>query len=118
MEYLYIYFYLVLTNILVTLVAMSFLLVSYLHLKKTSTNQFKNVQTYLNGLEKIPKIGRLAHYLLPFYGVFLSLYLVYLYFFVHEDTIIPRYRFQFVEEDLNKVRIFKRKIKWKNYYYH
>ena len=111
MEYLYIYFYVVLTNILVTLVAMSCLLVSYLHLKKTSPNQFKNVQTYLNGLEKISKIGRFAHYLLPFYGVFLSLYLVYLYFFVHEDTISPRYRFQFTEKDLNKVRIFKRKIK-------
>lgn len=118
MEYLYIYFYLVLTNILVTLIAMSSLLVSYLHLKKISPNQFKNVSTYLNGLKKIPKIGRFAHYLLPFYGVFLSLYLVYLYFFVHEDTISPRYRFHFVEEDLNKVRIFKRKIKWKNYYYH
>ena len=43
MEYLYIYFYLVLTNILVTLIAMSSLLVSYLHLKKISPNQFKNV---------------------------------------------------------------------------
>lgn len=118
MEYLYIYFYLVLTNILVTLIAMSSLLVSCLHLKKTFPNQFKNVQAYLNGLEKIPKVGRYAHYLIPFYGVFMSLYLVYLYFFVHEDTISPRYRFQFTEEDLNKVRIFKRKIKWKNYCYH
>ena len=115
MEYLYIYFYVVLTNMLVTLVAMSCLLVSYLHLKKTSPNQFKNVQTYLNGLEKIQKIGRFAHFLLPFYGVFLSLYLVYLYFFFFFYTISPRYRFQFVEEDLNKVRIFKRKNKWKNY---
>ena len=112
MDYiLYIYFYLVLTNILVTLIAMSSLLVSYLYLKKTSPNQFKNVQTYLNGLEKIPKIGRFAHYLLPFYGVFLSLHLVYLYFFVHENTINPKYRFQFVEKDLNKLRIFKRKNK-------
>ena len=111
MEYLYIYFYLILANILVTLVSMSCLFVSYLHLKKISPNQFKSVQIYLNGLEKIPRIGRYAHYLVPFYGVFMSLYLVYLYFFVHEDTIRPRYRFQFTEEDLNKVRIFKRKIK-------
>ena len=34
MEYLYIYFYLVLANMLTTLVAMSSMLVSYLHLKK------------------------------------------------------------------------------------
>lgn len=118
MEYLYIYFYLVLTNILVTLVAMSCLLVSYLHLKKISPNQFKSVQTYLNGLEKIPKVQRFAHYLVPFYGMFMSLYLVYLYFFVHKDTINKRYRFQFTEENINKFRIFKRKIKWKNYCYH
>ena len=111
MEYLYIYFYLVLANMLTTLVAMSSVLVSYLNLKKTSPNQFKNVQTYLNGLEKIPKVGRYAHYLIPLYGVFMSLYLVYLYFFVHEDTISQKYRFQFTEKDLNKVRIFKRKMK-------
>ena len=111
MEYLYIYFYLVLANMLSSLVAMLCLLVSYLNLKKTSQNQFKNVQTYLNGLEKIPRIGRFAHYLVPFYGAFLSLYLVCLYFFLHKDTISQRYRFQLTEEDLNKVRIFKRKNK-------
>ena len=76
-----------------------------------SQNQYMSCMNYLNGLARLPLADTLSKYLVPFYGVFMSLYLVYLYFFVHEDTISPRYRFQFTEEDLNKVRIFKRKIK-------
>ena len=112
MEYLYIYFYLVLTNILVTLVAMSCLLVSYLHLKKTSPNQFKNVQTYLNRLEKISKADIYSRYLIPFYGVFMSGYCIYL---LHFDNSMKHFtipsKFRLMDKYLNKFRIFKRNYK-------
>ena len=73
---------------------------------------------YLNGLARLPLADKLSKYLIPFYGIFMSGYLAYTFYFKYKDSLHPKYQFQFSEEDVNKLRIFKRKNKWKNYYYH
>ena len=112
MNYLYAYFFLMALNAL-SIIALSTYMIYFLIPKiyKENKQQYDMLKTYMWQIEPLPKADIYSRYLIPFYGVFMSGYLVYTFYFKYKDSLHPKYQFQFSEEDVNKLRIFKRKNK-------
>ena len=120
MEYLYIYLELMALNA-VSIIGMSIYLIYFLVPKiyKENKQQYDMLKTYMSQLEPLQKADIYSRYLIPFYGVFMSGYCIYL---LHFDNSMKHFtipsKFRLMDKYLNKFRIFKRNYKWKNYYYH
>ena len=120
MNYLYTYFIILALNA-ISIIGMSIYLIYFLVPKiyKENKQQYDMLKTYMSQLEPLQKADIYSRYLIPFYGVFMSGYCIYL---IHFDDDLKHFtisaRFKAIEEEVNKLRIFKRKNKWKNYYYH
>ena len=79
MEYLYAYFILLALNA-VSIIGMSIYLIYFLIQKiyKENKQQYDMLKTYMWQLEPLPKADIYSRYLIPFYGVFMSGYCIYL----------------------------------------
>lgn len=113
MEYLYTYFILLALNA-VSIIGMSIYLIYFLIPKiyKENKQQYYMLKGYMSQLEPLSKADTLSRYLIPFYGVFMSGYCIYLIHFYDDlKHFTISARFQAIEEELNKLRIFKRKNK-------
>ena len=113
MEYLYTYLILLALNA-VSIIGISIYLIYFLVPKiyKENKQQYDMLKTYMSQLEPLSKADTLSRYFIPFYGIFMSGYCIYL---IHFDDDLKHFtisaRFQAIEEELNKLRIFKRKNK-------
>ena len=98
----------------VSIIGMSIYLIYFLVPKiyKENKQQYDMLKTYMSQLEPLEKADIYSRYLIPFYGVFMSGYCIYL---IHFDDDLKHFtisaRFQAIEEELNKLRIFKRNYK-------
>ena len=113
MEYLYAYFILLALNA-VSIIGMSIYLIYFLIQKiyKENKQQYDMLKTYMSQLEPLPKADIYSRYLIPFYGVFMSGYCIYL---IHFDNSMKHFtvssKFRLMDKELNKFRIFKRNYK-------
>ena len=113
MEYIYIYFIIPALNA-VSIIGMSIYLIYFLVPKiyKENKQQYDMLKRYMSQLEPLSKADTLSRYFIPFYGIFMSGYCIYL---IHFDDDLKHFtisaRFQAIEKELNKLRIFKRKNK-------
>ena len=113
MNYLYAYFFLLALNAL-SIIGLSTYLIYFLIPKiyKENKQQYDMLKRYMSELKHLPKADIYSRYLIPFYGIFMSGYCIYL---IHFDDDLKHFtisaRFQAIEEELNKLRIFKRKNK-------
>ena len=113
MNYLYAYFILLALNAL-SIIGLSTYMIYFLIPKiyKENKQQYDMLKRYMSQLEPLSKADTLSRYFIPFYGIFMSGYCIYL---IHFDDDLKHFtisaRFQAIEEELNKLRIFKRKNK-------
>ena len=119
MEYLYTYLILLALNAM-SIISMSAYLMYFLIPKtyKENRSQYEALKQYISELKPLQKADIYSRYLIPFYGMSMSFYCLYLLIF---DEDLKQYsmsmKFKLVDKELNKFRIFKRNYKWKNYYY-
>ena len=113
MNYIYIYLILLALNVL-SILTLSVYLIYFLVPKiyKENKQQHDMLKEYMSQLEPLPKADIYSRYLIPFYGVFMSGYCIYL---VHFDNSMKHFtissKFRLMDKYLNKFRIFKRKNK-------
>ena len=113
MNYLYAYFFLLTLNAL-SIIGLSVYLIYFLVPKiyKENKQQHDMLKEYMSQLEPLPKADIYSRYLIPFYGVFMSGYCIYL---VHLDNSMKHFtissKFRLMDKYLNKFRIFKRNYK-------
>ncbi len=116
MEYLYTYFTLLALNA-VSILALSIYLIYFMIPKiyKENKQQYDMLKTYMSQLKPLSKADTLSRYIIPFYGVFMSCYCIYI---IHFDDNMKHFtlssKFRLMDKYLNKFRIFKRKNKWQN----
>lgn len=113
MTYLYIYLILLAINAL-SIISMSLYLILYLIPKtyKENRSQYETLKHHMSELKPLPKADIYARYLVPFYGIFMSCYCLYLLIF--DEDLKPysmSIKFKLVDKELNKFRIFKRNYK-------
>ena len=117
MNYLYTYFILMASNAL-SIIGLSTYMIYFLIPKiyKENKQQYDMLKTYMSQLEPLSKADTLSRYFIPFYGIFMSGYCIYL---IHFDNSMKHFtllsKFRLMDKELNKFRIFKRNYKWKNY---
>ena len=113
MNYLYAYFLLMALNALST-IGLSTYLIYFLIPKiyKKNIQQYDMLKRYMSQLEPLSKADTLSRYFIPFYGIFMSGYCIYL---IHFDNSMKHFtlssKFRLMDKELNKLRIFKRKNK-------
>ena len=113
MEYLYAYLILLALNA-VSIIGMSIYLIYFLVPKiyKENKQQCDMLKTYMSQLEPLQEADIYSRYLIPFYGVFMSGYCIYL---IHFDEDLKHFtllsKFRLMDKCLNKFRIFKRNYK-------
>lgn len=75
-------------------------------------SDYERLVVFLVDLKPLPLLDSISRYVIPFYGVFMSFYLIYLLKF---DDDIKGWKlsskFKYAERELQKFRIFKRKHK-------
>lgn len=75
-------------------------------------SDYERLVVFLADIESLPLLDSISRYVIPFYGVFMSSYLIYLLKF---DDDIKRWKlsskFKYAERELQKLRIFKRKYR-------
>ena len=113
MNYLYTYFFLLALNAL-SIIALSIYFIYFLIPKiyKENKQQYDMLKRYMSQLEQLSKTDTLSRYFIPFYGIFMSGYCIYL---IHFDNSMKHFtlssKFRLMDKELNKLRIFKRKNK-------
>ena len=113
MNYLYAYFIFLALNAL-SIIGLLVYLIYFLIPKiyKKNKQQYDMLKRYMSQLETLSKADTLSRYFIPFYGIFMSCYCIYL---IHFDNSMKHFtilsKFQAIEKELNKLRIFKRKNK-------
>ena len=113
MEYLYTYLILLALNA-ASIIGMSLYLMFYLIPKtyKENRSQYESLKHYMSEIKPLPKADIYARYIVPFYGMLMSFYCLYLLIF-DEDLkhFTMSMKFKLVDKELNKFRIFKRNYK-------
>ena len=113
MNYLYAYFTLLALNAL-SIIGLSIYLIYFMIPKiyKENKQQYDMLKRYMSQLEPLSKADTLSRYFIPFYGIFMSGYCIYL---IHFDDDLKHFtmssKFRLMDKYLNKFRIFKRKNK-------
>ena len=113
MNYLYAYFILLALNAS-SIIGMSLYLIYFLLPKiyKENKQQYDMLKTYMSQLEPLHEADIYSRYLIPFYGIFMSGYCIYL---IHFDNSMKHFtlssKFRLMDKELNKFRIFKRNYK-------
>lgn len=78
-------------------------------------SDYERLVMFLVNIKPLPLLDSISRYIIPFYGAFMSSYLIYLLNF---DNDIRGWKisskFIYAEQELQKFRIFKRKKSWKN----
>lgn len=77
---------------------------------KHDNADYQRLIVFFVDIKPLPLLDSISRYVIPFYGVFMSFYLVYL---LHFDDDTKRWklssRLKYAERKLQKFRIFKRK---------
>ena len=113
MNYLYTYFILMALNAL-SIIALSTYLIYFLipKIHRENKQQYDMLKRYMSQLEPLSKADTLSRYFIPFYGIFMSGYCIYL---IHFDDRMKHFtlssKFRLMDKELNKFRIFKRNYK-------
>lgn len=111
MEFLYAYFTFLTFNTISILIVSTYLMYFLIpKIYKESKSEHQALKEYLASIKPLSKADIFAQHLVPFYGMFVSFYLIYLVIF-DEDLKLHSIsmKFKIIEQKLNKVRIFKRK---------
>ena len=117
--YLLIALYLALNTVAIIGVQLYLMLTVIPKAYKYDHADYERLVVFLVDLKPLPLLDSISRYIIPFYGVFMSYYLIYLLNF--NDDIRGwklSSKVKYAERELQKFRIFKRKQRWKNYYYH
>lgn len=119
-NYIYIYFVLISINA-VSIISVQLYLMLFVvpALYKKNHMDYQRLVHFFIKLRPLSLADTLSRYFIPLYGVFMSLYLIYLLSLKDYVTNWSMSsRFKYAERELQKFRIFKRKNKWKKYYCH
>jgi hypothetical protein len=76
-------------------------------LKAQNTYEYNRIISYSKTLGKVSNWQSVANMVIPFYGF--SIYCRALKILLIEDHLFPYFRFKYMETEIDKLRIFKRK---------
>jgi len=119
-NYIYIYFVLISINA-VSIISVQLYLVLFVvpALYNKNRMDYHRLVHFFIKLRPLSLADTLSRYFIPLYGLFMSLYLIYLLSLKDYVTNWSMSsRFKYAEIELQKFRIFKRKNKWENFYCH